>query len=88
MKASIILSEQEKAELQVEVDTNFEATVAVWKEMKKASGKSHFLFIISREATQFLGEFEVIRQQVLSMGLTIPQLDDKISVTITQVEED
>lgn len=81
------LTPEQKIELQHDVDVAFARTKELWEQLKAESGKSDLLFLISKEGIQFLGEFEIIRQNVLSMGLTVPQLLGDVSVSIVDEDE-
>lgn len=81
------LTPEQKIELQRDVDIAFARTKELWEQLKTESGKSEALFILSKQGSKFLGEFEVIRQNVLSIGLTVPQLLDNVSVTIVDEDE-
>ena len=67
---------------QEEVNEAFEETKKAFKQLEIDSGKSSVMFLISKECTQFLGQFELIREQVLESGLEIGVLSEKITVTI------
>lgn len=81
------LTPEQKIEAQREVDSAFAQTKELWEQLKTESGKSEALFILSKEGSQFLGEFEVIRQTVLGMGLTVPKLLDNVSVMLVEEDE-
>jgi hypothetical protein len=66
---------------QVEVDQCFQEAEIEWKRLQKESGLSKNVFMITRDAIVFLAAFAEIRTQVLALGLTIPELEEGITIT-------
>ena len=72
-----------KETTQKQVDEAYIQVKNKWNQMKKEFTGSDCLFVMSREAIDFLGEYEIIKEQVIDMGLDMPVLDDKIQVTLS-----
>ena len=47
---------------------------------------SDVLFTMSRDALDFLGQYEIMREQILEEGFELPPIDDKIKVTICDAD--
>ena len=68
---------------QAQVDEAYNAVKSKWNQMRKEFTGSDCLFIMSREAIDFLGQFEMMREQILEQGFELKPLDDKIKVTLS-----
>ena len=68
---------------QAQVDKAYTQIKSKWNQMRKEFKGSDCLFVMSREAIDFLGQFEIMREQVLEQGFKLQPLDDKIKVTLS-----
>lgn len=73
---------------QEQIDVAYQETLKEWTRMREAFDGSDVLFTMSKDAIQFLAQFEMIREQVLDLGFSIPKLDDKISVSFPDEDEE
>jgi hypothetical protein len=67
---------------QVEIDEAVKEARLHWESMKKESGLSDLLFNVSKQASQFLGQYQMIKDEVESVGFLMPDLVDGIKVTV------
>ncbi len=68
---------------QAQVDEAFRLTKDAWDGMLKESGKPLHMFVASdKKATQFLGQYEMIRQDVIAAGFDAPPLVEGIEVKV------
>ena len=72
---------------QDQIDVAYQETLKEWTRMKEDFDGSYVLFAISHDAIQFLAQFEMIRRQVIGLGFSMPRLDEKISVSLTDEDE-
>lgn len=54
-----------------------------WSEMKRDFEGAEPLFILNKEVGQFLCEYENVKVNLVAMGFDVPNIDDKIQVTIS-----
>lgn len=66
------------------VDNAFAETKREWDKLVMASGKHETIFALSSTGTQFLGSFQEIREQVIALGLTIPNLCAGVTVAFNK----
>jgi len=68
---------------QENVNKAFKLTKEKWDSMRAEFTGSDVLFIMSRDAMDFLGQYEIIREKVIGEGFNLPPLDDKVKVTLS-----
>jgi predicted TIM-barrel fold metal-dependent hydrolase len=54
-----------------------------WSEMKRDFEGSDVLFAMSKDVLQLLGEYENVKVNLVEMGFNVPNIDDKIQVTLS-----
>jgi hypothetical protein len=55
-----------------------------WKKMVEESGVSQTIYVATnKEATQFLGEYEMMRESLKDKGWTLPELVDGLKVNLS-----
>ena len=68
---------------QAQVDEAFRQTKEAWDAMLEKSGKPQHMFIATdKDAIQFLGQYELIRQDVKAAGFEAPPLVEGIQINI------
>ena len=74
---------------QEQIDTGVEQARDQWKEMLSESGMEQALFIASnKEAIQFLGEYQSMKEVLLEQGWTIPDLIDGVKINLNDASTD
>ena len=71
---------------QEQVDEAYNAIKKKWQTMRDEFTGSDVLFTMSRDALDFLGQYEIMREQILEEGFELPPIDDKIKVTICDAD--
>lgn len=65
------------------VDTIHPFIMKEWDNLLKQSGKSELMFKLSHEAIQFMGRYQLVKEEIESLGFTMPELfDDGTKITI------
>lgn len=72
--------EEEIKITQEQVDAVHPTSIAEWKRMLKSSGKTELMFKVSKEAVQFLGEYQQVKEYLAEHGFEIPPLLDGVQV--------
>lgn len=67
---------------QEEVDKVHTIALAEWERMKSEFDGSDVMFAISKNAVQFLAEYEQVKDYLAEEGFTIPKLVVEIDVTL------
>lgn len=66
------------------VDTIHPLVMKDWDKLLKESGKSELMFKISHEAMQFMGQYQMIKEEVESRGFTMPEMfSDGTKITLS-----
>jgi hypothetical protein len=66
------------------IDKGIAQAKAQWHKMVADSGLSQAVFIATKkEAAQFLGEYEMMRDQLKKQGWVLPQLIDGVKVNLS-----
>lgn len=74
---------------QEQIDEAYRQTKEAWDTMLAESGQSQTMFIATnKDAIQFLGQYEMIRQDVIEMGFEAPPLVGGVQVNLGGVVED
>lgn len=68
---------------QVEVDKVHPIALAEWERMKSEFDGSDVMFTMSKDAIQFLAEYEQVKDYLAEEGFTMPKLVETISVTLS-----
>lgn len=69
------------------IDKGINQAIEQWQKMLEESGMSQTMFIASdKEAAQFLGEYEMMRDSLIKDGWLVPVLVDDLIVTISDHE--
>lgn len=56
------------------VDTIHPLVMKDWAELLEKSGKTELMFKISHEAMQFMGQYQMMKEELESRGFTVPEL--------------
>jgi len=71
---------------QDQIDTGVEQAREQWQEMLKESGQDQTMFIASnKEAIQFLGEYESMKEELIKQGWEIPDLIDGVKINLNDI---
>lgn len=74
---------EDKKPTQKDIDNIYPAAKYEWDRMLKESGKTKLMFTMSKEAIQFLGEYQNIKETVEAEGFTMPDLLEGTKVTLS-----
>jgi hypothetical protein len=56
------------------VDTIHPLVMEYWNKLLNQSGKSELMFKISHEAMQFMGQYQMMKEEIESRGFTMPEM--------------
>lgn len=66
------------------VDTIHPLVMKDWDKLLSESGKSEIMFKISHEAVQFMGQYQMMKEEIESRGFTMPEMfGDGTKITLS-----
>ena len=66
------------------VDTLHPLIMKDWDKLLKESGKSELMFKMSHEAMQFMGQYQMMKEELESRGFTMPEMfGDGTKITLS-----
>mgnify|MGYP005987223185 CR=1 FL=1 len=68
---------------QEDVDKLHPAAIKDWEQLLKESGKTELMFKISHEGMQFMGQYQMIKEDVEAKGFVVPELFEGTKITLS-----